>query len=229
VEITFVSDFPNPWKGQPAEELKHIKGENGEKWNPSIDDFLAVANHKKGKTKIVEISNFSGFLGGIQHEGGTSKTRVIKRINIITHATSGLIAFSGTIDANTAGVTLNNEQAWDGPKKGLDVAALNKLHEPSMSGLLADLQGKFCDGAEVFFYACNSGQGVNLALFQDFAKTFRVKVRGFDDSIWYLPTKTTPIDRNFTDLGPPPPASPPTNPQRGFKHLDSKVQKKVSP
>lgn len=225
VELTFVATFANPWKGKAAQELVSI---NSGKWNPGTDDFKAVAQHEKQK-KVIEVSSFSDFLGGIQHEGGTNSKRVITRINILTHATSSLIAFSGKVDGTTGGVTLNNAQKWDDADKGLDITALSELRDPAMASFLAELRDKFCAGAQVFFYACQSGQGLGLLLFQDFAKTFQVTVKGFDDSIWYLPKKTQPLDRNFTALGPPPPAQPPTNPQRGFKHLDAKVQKTVTP
>lgn len=225
VELTFVATFANPWNRNPALEMERIESA---KWNPGTDDFKAVAQHEK-QTKVIEVSSFSDFLGGVQHEGGTNSKRVVKRINILTHAIPSLIAFSGKVDGNTGGVSLNNAQKWNDPDKGLDVTALSELRDPAMAPFLADLRGKFCAGAQVFFYACQSGQGLSLLLLQDFAKTFQVTVKGFDDSLWYLPKKTQPLDRNFTALGPPPPAQPPTNPQRGFKHLDAQVQKIVTP
>jgi len=223
VEITFVGSFPLPKVWTPQRELQQINGGN---WNPGVEDFKSVARHEK--QKFFEAKSFSDFLGTVQNEGGNKK-RVIKRINIVTHATSNLIAFSGTIDETSGGVTLNNAGAWNAPDKGLDIRALNDLTDPSLSLFLTELREKFCKGAEVFFYACNSGQGVNLALFQDFAKTFQVKVKGFGDAVWYGPTKTLPIDRNFTALGPPPPSKPPATFQRGFKHMDSSANKTASP
>ncbi len=224
VEITFVGSFPLPNAWTPQRELQQINAGN---WMPGVEDFKAVARHEK--QKFYEAQSFSEFLGTIQNEGGLSKKRIIKRINIVTHAMSNLIAFSGAIDATSGGVALNNAGAWDDPNKGLDIQALNDLHNPDLSAFLIELRDKFCKDAVVYFYACNSGQGVNLALFQDFARTFQVKVRGFGDAVWYGPTKTLPIDRNFTALGPPPPANPPATFQRGFKHMDSSANKSASP
>jgi hypothetical protein len=216
-EITVIAKFDNPWNDEKV-ELAQIKAG---KWNPGTADFDEIAKHEKHPIQLAD--SFFTFLGAIQNAGGTKK-RHIKRLNVVTHATSGLVAFSGTIDASTGDVSMKNSGQWNDPEKGLDTAALNALFDPTLAAFLAELREKFCENAEIVFYACNSGQALNKLLLDDVADTFLVKTGGFDDRLWYLPTKTIPIDRNFTAFGPAPPSAPPSNPKRGFKHSESNIK-----
>lgn len=212
VELTVIGEFKiEKPVGSEADRIK--KGW----WNPSTLDFEAVVQEEK-ITDFWTCASFGEFVGAIQGVG-KKKTNAISRVNIVTHGGQKMIAFHGKVNGSNGDVSLSNAKKWDDPKKALDSAALNQLR--TLPGLLSELKAKFCKNAVIFIYACGAGAGSSMLLLQDLHKIFDVRVKGpHHKSVWYRPKPTKPIDRPWTALGPPPPAKPPTNIAKGFRHLD---------
>ncbi len=205
-EIIVIATFPKPWASDAAE----VQALNSKIWNPSDTDFLAVANKDASGAKIFTVNTFGKFLGAIQ----SVPAKRLARLNLITHGISTLISMSGSINAATGVVTLNNNQSNSPLDGGMDIAALQAVRGDSQ--LTNDLRGRFSGKqAEIFVYACHSGSGVGLLLLQEMATTFQATVRGFRDSIFYCPAfnQASVVDRTITGVGSC------ANARSGFRHL----------
>src|SRR5262252_5477871 len=89
-EISVVADFSFSPTVSVADEIKMIQQGT---WAPGTADFSGVVN-KAGATPV-QVSSFLDFLGVI---AGSAKNS-IERLNVITHADRGLIAFGGYINS----------------------------------------------------------------------------------------------------------------------------------
>ncbi|MCI0529184.1 MAG: hypothetical protein L0Y56_17245 [Nitrospira sp.] len=87
-ELNVMGNFKNPWSS-PIDEAKHISKWT---WHPGTDTWQAVY----GSNSIVT-GSFGQFLGIIEKQ----KPESIHRINVFSHGSRGLIAFSGRIDPTT--------------------------------------------------------------------------------------------------------------------------------
>jgi hypothetical protein len=197
-----VATFINPFK-TTADEVKAMK--EG-RWEPSSDDFRAVAGTS------VTVNNYLQLLAVMlvdgDHETGAGS---IGRINIFTHANSDLIAMSGRVAASgmTTQVFLDvssaiSEETLDLLNKpGLPFTVQAKSKKISSKQFtLADVRRRFAPNAVIVIYACHTGvQGTFL---QRIADTFQVRVRGFDDVIGYFPAFEEPdrvTNRRRTGVG----------------------------
>jgi hypothetical protein len=194
--IDIIGSFPNPWKGRlTLEKSKYLAN----KWNPSIDDFLAALD--KGRTGIVA-SNFSQFLGSIQKQ----KENSIERINFISHAGEGLFAFTGIISGTDGRVSLTQKGALD-QKTITDTEPISLgggVYQESLGAIAVKLRNRFTKEAKIFFYLCQSGAfNESGLLLQDIANAFQVKTCGFTSKIiWCANWKQNAVERGLTGLGP---------------------------
>lgn len=228
-EITFVASFTSEFTPQHP-QLERDQAKAG-KWAPALVDFLAVANvdTPQPAKAVFEVSGFMDLLGHILFTDSSRPksspfrpAQSVKRVNIITHGSSGLIALSGSVD-KTGSVMLTLHPAagpdLDGP---IDVAAVQLAKTEGLvldngKALLPSLRDRFAPDAEIFLIACNSASGIALPLMQDLKDLFKVTIRAYNKEIAYCPTldATHIIDRAFTTT---------TNcndgsAQRGYKHL----------
>ena len=200
-EITVISSFKNPFKGA-ADEIQAMKQN---RWEPSTDDFRAVAG------SALTIDHFHQLFAAILVDG-TKETKAgsIGRINIFTHANSDMIAFSGSISSSGAMASVSLKV--DGSITPGDLQSLTQGQTFNVSSTnkaiaskwfsLADVRGRFAKDAIIVVYACKSG--LDSSFVQEIADTFQVKVRGFNDLIGYFPEYnegTNTIKRRRTGVG----------------------------
>ncbi|MBN1603676.1 MAG: hypothetical protein JW915_18840 [Chitinispirillaceae bacterium] len=212
-ELVAIAEFPYPWSSN-SEELNAIATDT---WNPSDQDFLAVA-HKDAKQKdVFTIKNLGEFLGVINE----AKNGTLERLLLITHSNRQLIAFSGTMQYNgqKGSVGLNQSNSIDMLSSGgLDQSVVNWLNDDPTEGRPQrnNARTKFTPDAEIIFVSCHSGSFASLPAFlMDLSACLNVKVKGFNEEIGYFPraNKTGVYDRTFTAIGL-------TGTQaRGFRHL----------
>jgi hypothetical protein len=200
-EITVISSFKNPFKG-PADEIQAMKQN---RWEPSTDDFRAVAGN------AVTIDHFHQLFAAILVDGAKeTKAGSIGRINIFTHANSDMIAFSGSISSSGAMASVSLKV--DGSITPGDLQSLTQGQTFNVNSTnkaiaskwfsLADVRGRFAKDAIIVVYACKSG--LDSSFVQEIADTFQVKVQGFNDLIGYFPEyddKTNTIKRRRTGVG----------------------------
>ncbi len=160
------------------------------RWSPSTNDFVAVP----GGTVAVA-STFAEMLGAILQEGDGT----VKRVNLFTHANSGLIAFGGSIKQMSLAKpdVLLNINTPNNSLIAMDTASMTSLNQPGTTFIapkpigkkttftIADVQKKFTSDAEIVLYACHSGQ--NATFLKAVAQFFKAKVIGFSQEIGYYP------------------------------------------
>lgn len=110
IELTLVADFPSPWANE-KDDTKELAVIAAGTWHPTVDDFQAVAevpnpkNSKPPRTIVKYISTFGEFLGAFT----MPPDRSIRRLNLISHAQSGLVSLGGklqpTVPASSASST----------------------------------------------------------------------------------------------------------------------------
>ena len=230
-EVTVVGNFARPlaWKarGTAAGDAAEIAVMNTQNWHPTTDDFKIVANvpntghEKKPLTEVFVINSVGELLGAILDLKGGKPTRPknsIKRLNIISHGIArigalALFGMGGTIkDDGTCLVTLSVPESNTDPSAplngGLDESVLAFLDSTATS-LRDDCRARFREDGEIGLILCNSA-GVPLGfasqqLMPQVGKTFNVKVRGYDDEIFYDNTITPDgkklVDRDKTRIG----------------------------
>jgi hypothetical protein len=201
-EINVVANFANPFK-TTAEEVKAMQ--EG-RWEPSADDFRAVAGASVTVDSYLQLLAVTLVDGDHETANGS-----IGRINIFTHANSDLIALKGTLSAGgmTTQVFLDVNSAISEDtldilnKPGLPFTVNAKSKQISSKQFtLADVRKRFSPNALIVIYACHTG--VQSAFLQRIADTFQVRVRGFDDVIGYFPRFEEPdrvTNRRQTGVG----------------------------
>ncbi|OGR95113.1 MAG: hypothetical protein A2V88_17905 [Elusimicrobia bacterium RBG_16_66_12] len=230
-EVTLVANFPRPtaWgaRGKATGDAAEIAVMKTGKWHPTVDDFMEVAQvpstgQKRRLTEIFTVDNVGEMLGAILDLGSGNKARrkkhSIKRLNLISHGIAqlgkpALYGLGGTIaDNGDCSINLSvaeTPQDPNGPMRGgLDESVLNWLDTTAKS-LRDDCRARFREDGEIGLVLCNSG-GVPLGfssqqLMPKLGQTFNVRVRGFDDEIYYDNTfdgaKNRFTDRNQTKIG----------------------------
>jgi hypothetical protein len=191
-----VGDFARAWSTD-SEEIDAMDPEldNGLNWSPSTRDFAAVANATVGNGGMV-VSTFGHFLGAIQ------ANRNISRIDLITHATPGIIGLKGKVD-RIGDVDLEGDGATPLENRGISFTGLTWLNTTNEGKALRNqLRQNFNVSARIFIFACNGGLAQGLGMLQDLARTFNVAVSGFAEEIEYQPEFDTKrrffISRNLT-------------------------------
>ena len=171
-------------------EEEEIAKLNGNLWSPGTKDFVAVVNTVRAAAVVA--ADFGEFLGAIV----TSPPGSIKRINLITHANSDIIAFSGRI-VSTATVTRDvrmNVNANGSTMVSLDVQSIKTIAAPGVFFQLpsnprkfsiSDIRDKFAPDATIVLYACHSG--LLTTFIQDIADFFKTTVVGFTPEIAFCP------------------------------------------
>jgi hypothetical protein len=220
-EVTVVANFPRPaaWgqRGTAAGDAAEIALMTTKKWHPTTDDFLAVANvpntgQRKPLTTVFTINNVGEMLGAILDLDASGKPRralhSIKRFNIISHGIAvigkpALYGMAGTIkDNGDCFINLSIPEVPSNPNApmggGLDESVLDWLNNTAKS-LRDDCRARFRDDGEIGLVLCN-GAGVPLGfssqqLMPLLGKAFNVRVRGFDDEIFYDNTFDTTTNR----------------------------------
>lgn len=178
-------DWDPPING--AEEVAKLLGSL---WSPGTKDFVAVVNEVGANA--LTANDFGGFLGAIL----TSAVGSIKRINLLSHANSDAIAFSGSMNSKaTVGrdVTLL-VNATGSTMVSLDTQSIKDIAAPGMffqlpnnpkKFTITDIRARFASDAMILLLACHSGL---LATFlQDIANFFQATVVGFTTEIAYCP------------------------------------------
>ncbi|HET8546815.1 MAG TPA: hypothetical protein VFL57_02370 [Bryobacteraceae bacterium] len=189
--LNCVGDFRNPWK-TATEESRHITNWT---WSPGTDSWQAVY-----ATNVIVTGSLSQFLGLIEKQ----KAGNIQRINLLSHGTRGLIAFTGSISAEDGSVSLNSKNGLD--LRIADTEPISKgggKFEESLGAIARRLRNRFAKNAEIVFYLCNSGS--DWELLQEVANAFQVVAKGFQKKIWFCPEwpkvpGPPKIDRSFTSL-----------------------------
>jgi hypothetical protein len=228
-EITIVANFPDAYATASTQEERD-KAAGGTKWAPARRDFLAVAavDTPQPTRAIFEVSSFLEALSVIMFVNPAKPDssafrpgQSVKRVNIISHGNSSMIAMSGTVD--TEGVVMLNMRAagaslLSGP---IDIAAVQAASDPLLQlangkALTVSLRDRLAPDAEIFLIACDSGMGQAVMLMQDLKALFKVKIRAFSQAIAYCPLLDANkiIDRAFTAVG-----SCSGGSKRGFHHL----------
>lgn len=226
-EITIVAQFPDPYAtGDTQVERDQAKATH---WAPAHRDFMAVATSgTTGSSKaIYEVSTFLSMVSSIlfvdpskPNSSAFRPVQSLKRINVLSHGNPGLIAMSGTVDTNGKVMlaTGGGTTGLDGP---LDIAAAQAAADPTMQlangkPLAQSLRDRLAPDAEIFLYACHTGQGPAILLMQELKALFKVKIRGFSQSIAYCPVidATHILDRTRTAVG-----NCDAGAQSGFRHL----------
>src|SRR6478609_6830235 len=102
-ELSFIADYPEKWGPSLASESKAAADKV---WHPGTRSFRDVANTANrpdpskpkekaaARTKLIPVSTAGGFFAEIQSRPPNS----IRRLNLFTHATPGLISLSGFFD-----------------------------------------------------------------------------------------------------------------------------------
>jgi hypothetical protein len=127
------------------------------------------------------ISTFGTFLGSIQ------ANRNISRIDLITHATPGIIGLKGKVD-RIGDVNLEGDGASPLENRGISFTGLTWLNTTDAGKALRnELRKNFALTARIFIFACNGGLAQGLGMLQDLARTFNVAVSGFTEEIDYRP------------------------------------------
>jgi hypothetical protein len=178
--LNITGSFQNPWK-DPAEEAKAIAAWD---WGAATDTFRSVYG-----SSTITVSSFSKFLGVIQKQPVGS----ITRINLISHANTGLISFAGHVLKPTGNsehrVTLDGHTAIT-TKVLMDTEPRMEHGHlvDTLGGMAINLRDRFAKGAEIDLYLCNSG--ADLEVVQTLANSLQVTVKGFSSEIWYRPDVT---------------------------------------
>ena len=230
-EVTVVGNFPRPaaWgtRGSASGDAAEVPLMLAKTWHPTTDDFLTVANvpnigQKKPLTRVFVIDNVGEMLGAILDLDAKGKPRrplqSIKRFNIISHGIAqigkfALYGMAGTIRDNgdcfiNLSIPENNNDPNAPMGGGLDESVLDWLDTTAQS-LRNDCRDRFRKDGEIGLILCNSA-GVPLGfasqlLMPRLAKTFNIRVRGYDDEIVYdnlFDTQTKRIKkRDLTKIG----------------------------
>jgi hypothetical protein len=149
------------------------------------------------------------------------------RINVISHGSFGLIAFSGTIDKDNGAVGLDTRGALDLSIRETEPIPIKggKEVQETLGAIARRLQNRFTKDpkAKIVFYMCNSG--TDLELMQEIANAFQVQVDGFSHNVhecldWELNSagRVQNINRTLTSNGLKDNGEC-TDPKPGFKHL----------
>lgn len=226
-ELNLMGDFKSPWKTQ-SEEIAAMKPEE-KRWAASTKDFHAVYKRQfqiEGAPSDREpflVSKLNSFLGGIDKQ----KLGSIKRINLISHGSRGMMAFTGDIDPRTGRVNPDEKTALDLRISDIEYRPTGdplKLEE-SVGMMARKLRNRFQKGAEIVVYTCNGG--ADPELLQEIANAFQVVASGFKGRVWFCPKWSVPpyagptspvkliITRSLTSLD-----SNCSDAKPGFKHLD---------
>jgi hypothetical protein len=170
-----------------AEEIAKL---TGNLWSPGTKDFVAVVNAVSATATTAD--SFGGFLGAIL----TSPNGSIKRINLLSHANSDVIAFKGKMNST---VTVGRDVQMDVNGQNdtmisLDIISIKAIAAPgvffqlqnnSKKFTISDIRAKFAPDAMIVLLACHSG--LLTTFLQDIANFFQVTVVGFTTDIAYCP------------------------------------------
>lgn len=228
-ELTFVASFASEFAVQSA-QFERDQARAGQ-WAPALKDFLAVAKvdtPQPGKA-IFEVSGFMEMLGYILFADPSRPKsspfrpmQSVKRVNIITHGNSGLIALSGSVDKTGAVMLATHPAAGPDLNGPIDVAAVQLANNPGLildngEALVQSLRDRFAPDADIYLIACKSASGTALPLMQDLKDLFKVTIRAYRKEIAYCPSldATHIIDRSLTTTSNCDDGSA----QRGYKHL----------
>lgn len=150
------------------------------KWSPATADFVAVAEAGPRKGTTTSCKNLGDLFGALQDEPVGSLSRVV----IVSHSTDEVIGLGGRIDADgTVQITgsVDGNPLAGGITFGA-IADLAKDYQP----MLDEVKTRWAEGgAEIVFFSCNSGEGVTLALMQDFGRLLGATAKGYSYSIGY--------------------------------------------
>lgn len=152
-----------------------------DKWSPSTVDFVAVAEAGPRKGTTTSCANVGDFLGALQAEPPGSLSRVV----IVSHSTDGVLGFGGEIAADGT-VSIKSYKRGGNPLAGgITFSAIADLAE-KYQPMLDEVKTRWAEGGgEIVFFSCNSGEGVTLALMQDFGKLIGATAKGYSYSIGY--------------------------------------------
>jgi hypothetical protein len=184
------------------------------KWEPTTQDFKAVANWEatnagKGCIRVETVSTLDDFITKI-HKAAKG---TLKSVSLVTHSNTKNLALGGTVDWTNADVQLNTSDDRDPAKtrqlsRGIDEALMfgggfHGWFENSQEGqdALAEIKTALAPNAEFNFYSCQENASQSYAgtvLLKKIASVFGVVVHGFDGFIWY---KTFGADRTRTGFG----------------------------
>lgn len=228
-ELTFVASFTSEFAAQSA-QFERDQARAGQ-WAPALKDFLAVAkvDTPQPAKAIFEVSGFMEMLGYILFaDPSTPKSspfrpmQSVKRVNIITHGNSGLIALSGSVDKTGAVMLTTHPAAGPDLNGPIDVAAVQLANNQGLildngEALVQSLRDRFAPDADIFLIACKSASGTALPLMQDLKDLFKVTIRAYRKEIAYCPSldATHIIDRSLTTTSNCDDGSA----QRGYRHL----------
>ncbi len=207
VTLNLYGAFPNPWAGKPnIEILRADPDPKKSKWHPSQDDWNAIFDAEPKSVdsiKKARVDSFKAFLGFIAAE----KPGTIAAINLFSHGKEDLIGFSGSINADTGEVRIN-----DGEHGGLDESVISDT-EMTFSGTAPDgarnytdslgctalkLRDRFVEGkGQIRLFLCNSG-ALKGPLLQNIADAFQVIALGFPKRVGNWIDPGSPIKRGFT-------------------------------
>lgn len=211
-ELVAIARFDSPW----ANNSEEVNALDSGKWNPSKNDFAAVANKDAKSKDIFTIKTLGEFLGVISE----AKDGTLERLVLITHSTNNLIALSGTMAYNgeKGKVGLNQSNKNDMINSGgIDQRVVNWLNEDPTGIAQRNLaRTKFTENAEIVLISCHSGSFASLPPFlMDLSASLNVRIRGFNEEIGYFPryNKNAVTDRTFTAV------SLTGTQAKGYRHL----------
>lgn len=228
-ELTFVASFTSEFSAQTP-QFERDQARAGQ-WAPALKDFLAVAkvDTPQPAKAIFEVSGFMEMLGYILFADPSKPKsspfrpmQSVKRVNIITHGNSGLIALSGSVDKTGAVMLTTHPAAGPDLNGPIDVAAVQLANNQGLildngEALVQSLRDRFAPDADIFLIACKSASGTALPLMQDLKDLFKVTIRAYRKEIAYCPSldATHIIDRSLTTTSNCDDGSA----QRGYRHL----------
>lgn len=205
-ELTLVGQFPMPWDGNRSAE---IRAAQEKRWHPGTKSFEVVANTpNQGRETLTEVKPCGSFAEFVQNvRGGDANARAkgsLRRVNIISHANPGLISFSGKLEGRDIILRGRDSSGGGVPIAGaLDMTVLQWMNEDANGRRLRDqIREKFTKRGEILLFVCGAGMGRGLALMQDIAKCFGVRVLGYEDEVgYYVEFPGARIERNLTSVG----------------------------
>jgi hypothetical protein len=185
-EISVYGTFKNPWS-----EKDEVDAMAHNRWEPTDDDFAAVAGKSANK-----VDSWKGLMQLILTNGDSeSAAGSISRINIFTHANSNLIALTGHVQPGSAAASVTlavdsaiSEDTLDQLDSGITINVFSKNNKKlaAKKFVMDDVRKRFTKDAVIVIYACHGA--VDVAFVQHFADTFQVKVRAFREVIGYFPS-----------------------------------------
>jgi hypothetical protein len=177
--VAFANDYPNPH----ADESREMTALNRRLWEPSTDDFAAIAS-RSGTTLHFAIESLEMLLNVLNGELPGS----ISRLFLIGHSSPTTFSFSGRI-----GTTIVSGRPRPGVTFDLG-RAINptNLEAPSTISFIRrnQLENRFAAGGEIVLFGCHSGTvrrgGTSPVLLDALSKAFKVCASGFNNEICSL-------------------------------------------